>query len=121
MRLWYVNVFVADFERALNFYEDVLGLAAETKDPQFGYASFATAQVGFAIVQTDDANLVGRHTGVGFGVKDLIASHRELAARGVEFSMPPEKQPWGGFMAMFRDTDGNTYYLDQFDERHANH
>ena len=35
--------------------------------------------------------------------------------------MLPERQPWGGFMSMFRDTDGNTYYFDQFDERHANH
>ena len=32
--------------------------------------------------------------------------------------MPPERQPWGGFMAMFRDPDGNTFYLDQLDDRH---
>ena len=92
-----------------------------TKDTQFGYASFATAEVGFAIARTDDANLVGRHTGVGFGVKDLIAAHRDLAAKGVDFWMPPEKQPWGGFMAMFRDPDGNSFYLDQLDDRHADH
>ena len=29
--------------------------------------------------------------------------------------MPPEKQPWGGFMAMFLDPDGNSFYLDQVD------
>ena len=71
--------------------------------------------------RTDDANLVGRHTGVGFGVKDLTAAHRYLAAKGVDFWMPPEKQPWGGFMAMFRDPDGNSFYLDQLDDRHADH
>ena len=27
--------------------------------------------------------------------------------------MPPTQQPWGGFMAMFTDPDGNVFYLDQ--------
>ena len=51
MKLWYVNLFVSDFERALAFYEGTLGFTAERKDVQFGYASFATADVRFAIVQ----------------------------------------------------------------------
>ena len=121
MKLWYVNLFVSDFERALTFYEGTLGFTPETKDARFGYASFATADVRFAIVQAGDSDLVGRHTGIGFGVEDLAAAHRDLAARGVHFTMPPEKQPWGGFMAIFRDPDGNTFYLDQLDDRHSGH
>ena len=121
VKLWYVNLFVSDFERALGFYEETLGFAPETKDSQFGYASFATADVRFAIVLSGDSELVGRHTGIGFGVEDLAAAHRDLAARGVEFTMPPERQPWGGFMAMFRDPDGNSFYLDQLDDRHSGH
>jgi predicted enzyme related to lactoylglutathione lyase len=30
--------------------------------------------------------------------------------------MAPTKQPWGGFMAMFVDPDGNVFYLDQLRE-----
>ena len=119
MKLWYVNLFVSDFERALAFYEGTLGLTPGRKDTAFGYASLATADVLFAIVQADDESLVGRHTGIGFGVEDLVASHRDLSAKGVEFTMPPQKQPWGGFMSVFRDPDGNTFYLDQLDDRHA--
>ena len=119
MKLWYVNLFVSDFERALAFYEGALGLTAATRDPGFGYASFRTADVLFAIVKAGDGDLVGRHTGIGFGVEDLVASHRDLSGKGVEFTMLPERQPWGGFMAMFRDPDGNTFYLDQLDDRHA--
>jgi uncharacterized glyoxalase superfamily protein PhnB len=26
--------------------------------------------------------------------------------------MTPQKQPWGGYMAMFADPDGNIFYLD---------
>ena len=116
MRLSYINVFVRDFERALAFYQDVLGLAVQHQDPSFGYAAFKMGPVGLAIAATDDNKLLGRHTGIGFAVEDLIASHRALAAKGVAFSMPPEKQPWGGFMAIFEDADGNSFYLDQVGE-----
>jgi len=34
-------------------------------------------------------------------------------AKGVRFTMEPEKQPWGGFMGMFADPDGNVFYLDE--------
>ena len=30
----------------------------------------------------------------------------------VRFTMPPSKQPWGGYMALFADPDGNIFYLD---------
>ncbi|MYE83616.1 MAG: hypothetical protein F4X36_17595 [Gammaproteobacteria bacterium] len=29
------------------------------------------------------------------------------------FTRPPTREPWGGYMAIFADPDGNTYYLDQ--------
>ena len=41
------------------------------------------------------------------------ASFETLSAAGVAFEMPPTRQPWGGFMAMFKDSDGNIFYLDQ--------
>ena len=72
-----------------------------------------------ASVGTDSAEssrLVGRHTGVGLGVTDLEAAHAELRDAGVCFTMPPERQPWGGFMATFSDPDGNVFYLDQLRE-----
>lgn len=59
---------------------------------------------------------MGRHTGVGFGVPDLRAAHARLEAAGVRFPMPPARQPWGGFMAMFADPDGNLFYLDELRE-----
>jgi len=37
-KVWYVNVFVSDLERALEFYRDRLGLPLAMADPDFGYA-----------------------------------------------------------------------------------
>ena len=112
-RIGYVNIFISDFQKSLAFYHEQLGLAVTKQDPSFGYASFQTEGISFAFAQTVDGTLVGRHTGIGWVVDDLQRTHDALQAAGVEFDMPPTPQPWGGFMAMFRDPDGNIFYLDQ--------
>ena len=108
----YVNVFVSDFQRAVAFYKDILGLSLNQSDEDFGYASFNTGSISFAIAKTDDPALLGRHTGVGFIVNDIDSTYATLLERGVDFEMPPTKQPWGGVLALFKDPDGNIYYLD---------
>jgi predicted enzyme related to lactoylglutathione lyase len=116
-----VNIFVADLERAIAFYRDTLGLVLQFSSPEHGYASFATGAVrlGVALPGTDDADLVGRHTGVGLEVADLEAEHARLAGLGVHFTLPPTRQPWGGFMAMISDADRNIFYLDQASAAHG--
>ena len=110
--LGYVNVFVRDFSAALAFYRDELGLSVNYADDGFGYASFSTGSASLAVIATDDPGLIGRHTGVGLVVEDLDATYAALRER-VTFDAPPAKQPWGGYMALFRDPDGNVFYLDQ--------
>lgn len=117
-KLAYVNVYVTDLARSVAFFEEILGLGLQHRDAGFGYASFDAGPVrmGIAQVDPDDAaqrTLVGRQTGLGFGVADLRAAHAELEAKGVAFAMEPARQPWGGFMALFRDPDGNSFYLDE--------
>lgn len=121
MEIAYVNVFVSDLGRALEFYEGMLGLTVEHASPEHGYASLAAGPVrlGVAVVGADQRSLVGRHTGVGLDVADLEAEHARLAALGVRFPAPPERQPWGGFMALVADPDGNVLYLDQISAAHS--
>jgi predicted enzyme related to lactoylglutathione lyase len=118
MRIGYVNVFVSDLDRAMTFYGELLGLELQHADREFGYASYRAGEVrlGLAVVGEDQAELLERHSGIGFCVDDLIAEHRRLAEAGVVFPMPPEEQPWGGFMALVADPDGNVHYLDQVPE-----
>lgn len=122
-RVWYVNVFVSDLERSVGFYREKLGLPLRHADREHGYASFDAGAVslGLARVSRDspEAALVGRHTGVGLGVADLMAAYQELRAAGVRFTMEPERQPWGGFMAMLADPDGNVFYLDELREEES--
>ncbi|MCU0620409.1 MAG: VOC family protein [Gemmatimonadales bacterium] len=115
MHIGYVNVFVSDLAAATAFYRDVLGLALQHAASEHGYASFSAGAVrlGIAVPGPDHPGLVGRHTGVGFEVPDLMAAHARLSGRGVRFPLPPTQQPWGGVMATIADPDGNVFYLDQ--------
>jgi predicted enzyme related to lactoylglutathione lyase len=116
----YVNVFVTDLERALDFYERRLGLKPEHVDAEHGYASFDAGPVrlGLAAVSGEHVALAGRHTGVGLVVDDLEAEHARLVGLGVEFEAPPTRQPWGGFMALVKDPSGNRLYLDEVSAKH---
>ena len=99
----YVNIYVSKITRSIDFYRDIVGLELHFTDEEHGYASFNAGliRVGLAEVSKSQDNLTGRHTGVGFCTVDL------------------ERQPWGGFMAMFADPDGNISYLDQPDGVHS--
>lgn len=121
MKISYVNVFVRDLARAIEFYRDRLGLDLEFASNEHGYASLSAGGVrlGLAVPGPDQLELAGRHTGVGLEVDDLSAEHRRLLELGVEFTMPPAEQPWGGFMALIADPDGNIFYLDQVSVVHG--
>lgn len=122
MEVAYVNVYVTELARSAAFFGETLGLPVQFSDEGFGYAAFEAGPIRLGITRIDpeDAESLARpgvQTGIGFSVPDLVASHAELAAKGVAFTMEPSRQPWGGFMAMFEDPDGNLFYLDEVEAR----
>lgn len=121
MKISYVNVFVTELNSAVIFYQEKLGLELLFSHPEHGYASFSAGAIrlGLAVPGADQPELVGRHTGIGLEVTDLEGEHARLSGLGVSFTMPPTWQPWGGFMALVADPDGNVYYLDQISAAHG--
>lgn len=121
LEIAYVNLYVTDLKRSVEFFEKTLGLGLQFESTDFGYASLDAGPVRMGLAQIDVEDeeqraLIGRQTGVGFGVRDLVAAHAELESNGVDFPMKPAKQPWGGFMALFADPDGNSFYLDELQD-----
>jgi catechol 2,3-dioxygenase-like lactoylglutathione lyase family enzyme len=114
MRIGYVIVGVKDLDKGVAFYRDVMGFKLLFAEPQFSFASFEVGGQRFSIAAGADAThgTGDRNTGIGFVVDDLDNVHADLAAKGIHFTMAPSKQPWGGYMAMFADPDGNIFYLD---------
>lgn len=113
-KVGYVTIGVRDLDRAVEFYRDTLGLPLQYTAPEFSYAAFDAGGTRFAIAAgAEETHGAGnRNTGIGLVVSDVDATYKVLAAKGVEFTMKPEKQPWGGYMGMFADPDGNVFYLD---------
>jgi predicted enzyme related to lactoylglutathione lyase len=112
----YVNVHVRDFPKALAFYRDALGFPLQFSDEGFHYARFDVGGMPFAVAASGEeasGPAEDRLTGIGITVPDVDAAFRELKSRGVRFTMEPSQQPWGGYMAMFADPDGNVFYLDK--------
>ena len=114
-RIGYVIVGVKALEPAVAFYRDVMGFEFVFCEPEFHFASFKVGELTFSLAEgAEETHGSGdRNTGIGFKVADVDAAHAELVAKGVKFTMGPGKMPWGGYMAMFVDPDGNEFYLDQ--------
>jgi len=112
MKIGYINVFVSDLEQSVRFYTEILGFSVKLEEKQFGYAAFEGGNISFALAETDDTTLVGRHTGIGLVVNNIDAVYQALLTKGVTFEMPPTEQPWGGILALLKDPDGNIFYLD---------
>jgi predicted enzyme related to lactoylglutathione lyase len=112
-----VIIWTGDFERLLSFYRDVLGL--KPRSVKAGFANFEWGRFRLSI---------GRHSRVkgqsseperimvNFSVGDIESMYRRLRSAGVEFIRPPEREKWGGWVATFRDPDGNTLQLLQLRE-----
>jgi len=103
MKLGYVIKFVADMNRAVKFHRDVLGLPLKFESP--GWSEFVTGETTLALHPASEKNPAGT-VELGFTVADIQKFHQEMSAQGVQFSMPPTKQDFGGLLAQFVDSEG---------------
>ena len=103
MQLQYVIKFVADMNQAVKFYRDVLGLPLKFESP--GWSEFATGETKLALHPASEKSPAGQ-VELGFTAPDLEAFYRDMRGKGVQFSMPPTKQDFGGVLAQFVDSEG---------------
>ena len=115
-KLFAVRVFVTDWDRAIHFYSETLGMPVAFRSDEIGWAQMATGEGQLALERVDPSDqegqaLIGRFVGVSLQVSDILMTYQTLAERGVEFLAPPEKQSWGGMLTHLRDPDGNILTL----------
>ena len=109
-----VTFWTDELEGMFDFYNNVLHLPLHSRHEDF--IAFELGDVRFNI---------GRHSEVSgrsrdpfrfmphLGVEDIHAEVKRLAAAGVEFIREPEQETWGGWVATFKDPDGNLLQLLQ--------
>lgn len=112
----FVSIPVADQDRALSFYTEKLGFRILTDQPfndkqrwiELSIPGAETCVVLFTPEGHEDR--IGGFSPATFSCDDAQRTYEQLAARGVEFDAPPQKQPWGTFLK-FKDPDGNQFVL----------
>ncbi|MGH8973778.1 MAG: VOC family protein [Acidimicrobiia bacterium] len=120
-RLIEVELFVADVERAVALYRDVLDLPLEGHahaegDPVHHHAAWGDWDAGadgfllFSIFPARPGEVT--RASLGFRVPDLDAVHRRLESAGAKVVHPPETRPWGR-AATYQDADGNIVSLTE--------
>jgi catechol 2,3-dioxygenase-like lactoylglutathione lyase family enzyme len=117
-RIGYVVVFVRDWDGAMRFYGDLLGIEVVRRQDRDGFAEFRFPAGGpnLLVEQVDKTDvearaLVGQFVGMSVTARDIRGAYEQLSARGVRFEAAPSHQSWGGMLAHFYDPDGNMWSL----------
>jgi catechol 2,3-dioxygenase-like lactoylglutathione lyase family enzyme len=116
---------IVDVERAKSFYRDTLCLTLLSEEPPFALVFDANGIMIRLGMGKELPKVPG--TVLGWGVPDIAAAIRELAAAGVQFErfdgmgMKQDElgvwtAPTGAKVAWFRDPDGNILSLSEHPE-----
>lgn len=109
----YVMVNVSDMGRSVAFYRDTLGLPLKFESP--GWTEFQTGATTLALHLAprpggggaEQAGPTAGSCSIGFSVKSVDATYKELQSRGARFVMPPTVQESEGIrLAVCVDPDG---------------
>lgn len=107
-----INVRVKDYKKAIAFYTNQLGFKLTANEPNIDHYEVAppnTSSPGLCF--WEDSKMVGEHTGICFGTKDIRATCQMLKKNGVRVTEP--YQAHGEWWAGFKDPDDNSYTLHQ--------
>ena len=108
-RLWLTMIRVSDMDKALRFYNELLGLPIALDARMFNHAEVGPeeplAKIGPH--ETGKKSTRRRRTGIVFDTDDIYTLHERLKRQGVGFTREPTSMPWGGIVADFLDPDNN--------------
>lgn len=109
-----VTIWTDDLERLVSFYKDTLGLTEHGHHGDFVNFVFGDIRLNLGLHDT-----VKGHSSdpyrimINLSLFDIHSEYERLRTQGVEFIRVPEQEGWGGWVATFRDPDGNILQLLQ--------
>lgn len=103
---------VSDLDKAIDFYERVLGFTITERRDDLKFAHVATNVPGLELGLSVGSPLKGTGAAiVNISVVDVGSARKVLESRGVVFSGPTQVIPGKVALAGFRDPDGNQLRL----------
>src|SRR3954467_4427337 len=108
----FVAQLAQDFDRAVAFYGDTLGLPRSVHVPERGFAEFETGNLTLSLIDPAKMGMEHRvgHNTIALHVDDVAAGGGKPGSRGVAFHGDPF-DPGVCHMAFFKDSEGNDLML----------
>lgn len=108
----FIAVPTKDFDAAVDFYENTLGLERSKQWGDMPGLEFETGSLTIAVMQTDafGIDFAPHSLPIAFHVDDVEAARSELESKGVKFGADT-MDSGVCHMAHFRDPDGNVLML----------
>jgi catechol 2,3-dioxygenase-like lactoylglutathione lyase family enzyme len=109
--IWSITLCVSDLEQARNFYEQILGL--NKKYEYSSYVGFQCGSVEIGLTPKENLRMGKDGVSIQLFVDCVDEAYDQLKAKGVEFTVEPHDEPWGGRQAKFHDPDDNVLELTE--------
>lgn len=94
------------------FYRDTLRLPLHSDHGDFVAFRFGDMRLSIGLHKAVQGPARDPHRiMVNLGVDDIHAEYHRLSTEEVVFIRPPEQESWGGWVATFKDPDGNLVQL----------
>jgi len=118
-----IEVIVSNFDKAIEWYKNTLGarITEEYHEWKCVELLIGKSKIEIDLGQPDKSwgsteykkakSRIGTCTGIIFETSDINKTYQELKSKGVKFTTPPNKRPWGEITANFIDLDGNEFKL----------
>jgi len=103
-----IAVVVSDAKKSARWYKQKLGL--EVRDRKGHWITLAPKGSRVVLHLCETTPHEKGNTGIAFLVDDLDKTYKTMVAKGVKFTSKPKKTEWGTY-AMFKDPDGNEFWL----------
>jgi len=108
----FVTVSAKDFDVAVDFYRNTLGLPLSARYGEMPGAEFETGNLTLAVLQSEAFDIEPRANNhpIALRVDDVHAARAELESKGVKF-LGDTLDTGVCHMAPFQDSEGNTLLL----------
>jgi catechol 2,3-dioxygenase-like lactoylglutathione lyase family enzyme len=102
-----INVMVSDMDKAVNFYQNTLGLELLNRYGDH-YAEIQAPDLLIGLHPRSANTIHGNNLSIGLGVTNFDATLEDLKSHGIEFNI--EQDGWIR-LAHFNDPDNNQLFL----------
>ena len=122
-----VGIRINDFDKAFDFYTNILALSVKTVDKENKFAEVKLGELVIALLTKETLEGMCGYENFSTSekpsnifaveVSDVKTATEQLKAKGVEFIQDPKTTPWGQKVAYFKDIEGYIWELsEKFEE-----